>query len=216
MRKTRPPLWSSGQSFWLQIQWSRVRFPALPDFLSSSGSGTGFTQPREVNWGATWIKSSGSGPEKQRLTAVGIRCADYVTPLYPQKLALTSPTGGGRSVGIVRSRTKGTDFFYWLNKLLHYYKTQWGGSYKKLNLSLSKLWRQRGGRNIAPPNLQVDPIWRWLVKLTPRSLWPLGKKSLCTINRRLDGPQNRFGGFGQEKNILPTQGFENRIVQSVA
>ena len=45
----RPPLWSSGQSFWLQIQRSRVRFPALPDFLSSSGSGTGSTQPREIN-----------------------------------------------------------------------------------------------------------------------------------------------------------------------
>jgi hypothetical protein len=44
-----PPLRSSGQSFWLQIQRSRVRFPALPDFLSSSGSGTGSTQPREVN-----------------------------------------------------------------------------------------------------------------------------------------------------------------------
>ena len=43
-----PPLWSSGQSFWLQIQGSRVRSPALPDFLSSSGSGTGSTQPREV------------------------------------------------------------------------------------------------------------------------------------------------------------------------
>ena len=43
------PLWSSGQSFWLQIQRSRVRSPALPDFLSSSGSGTGSTQPREVN-----------------------------------------------------------------------------------------------------------------------------------------------------------------------
>ena len=28
----RPPLWSSGQSFWLQIQRFRVRFPALPDF----------------------------------------------------------------------------------------------------------------------------------------------------------------------------------------
>ena len=27
-----PPLWSSGQSFRLQIQRSRVRFPALPDF----------------------------------------------------------------------------------------------------------------------------------------------------------------------------------------
>ena len=37
---------------------------------------------------------------------MGIRCADHVTPLYQQKLALTSPTGGDRSVGIVRSRTK--------------------------------------------------------------------------------------------------------------
>jgi hypothetical protein len=33
-----------------------------------------------------------------------------VTPLYPQKLALNSPTGGGRSVGMVRSRTKATEF----------------------------------------------------------------------------------------------------------
>jgi hypothetical protein len=32
----------------------RVRFPALPDFLRSSGSGTGSTQPREYNYGATW------------------------------------------------------------------------------------------------------------------------------------------------------------------
>ena len=47
--RMRPPLWYSGQSFWLQIQRSRVRFPALPDFLSNSGSGTGSTQPREVN-----------------------------------------------------------------------------------------------------------------------------------------------------------------------
>jgi hypothetical protein len=27
----------------------RVRFPALPDFLRSSGSGTGSTQPRDYN-----------------------------------------------------------------------------------------------------------------------------------------------------------------------
>ena len=46
--------------------------------------------------------------------AVGTRCADHVTPLYPQKLALTSPTGGGRSVGIVRSRTKATEFSFFL------------------------------------------------------------------------------------------------------
>jgi hypothetical protein len=34
----------------------RARFPALPDFLTSSGSGTGPTQPLEDNWGATWRK----------------------------------------------------------------------------------------------------------------------------------------------------------------
>jgi hypothetical protein len=42
------PLCSSGQNSWLLTQRSRVRFPALPDILSTSGSGTGCTQPREV------------------------------------------------------------------------------------------------------------------------------------------------------------------------
>jgi hypothetical protein len=32
----------------------RVRFPALSDFLRSSASGTGSTQPRKYNSGATW------------------------------------------------------------------------------------------------------------------------------------------------------------------
>jgi hypothetical protein len=35
------PLWSSGQSSWLLTQRFQVRFPELPDFLSSSGSGMG-------------------------------------------------------------------------------------------------------------------------------------------------------------------------------
>ena len=55
-------------------------------------------------------KVAAPGLENRDYTAVGTRCADHVTPLYPQKLALTSPTGGGRSVGIVRSRTKATEF----------------------------------------------------------------------------------------------------------
>jgi len=62
-------------------------------------------------------KSSGSRSRKQRLTAVGTLCADHVTPFYPQKLALTSPTGGGRSLGIVRVRTKATEFFFSLVKV---------------------------------------------------------------------------------------------------
>jgi hypothetical protein len=50
--------------------------------------------------------SSGCGL-KSEITAVGIRCTDT---LYPQKLPLTLPTIGGRSVGIVRSRTEATEF----------------------------------------------------------------------------------------------------------
>jgi hypothetical protein len=38
--------------------------------------------------------------------------------LYPQKLALTSPTGGGRSFGIVRLWTKTTEFVLFVFKSL--------------------------------------------------------------------------------------------------
>jgi hypothetical protein len=34
----------------------RVQLPALPNFLRSSVSGTGSTQPREYKWRATWKK----------------------------------------------------------------------------------------------------------------------------------------------------------------
>ena len=50
--------------------------------------------------------------QKTEINGRGIRCADHVTPLYPQKLALTSPTSGGPSVGIVRLRTKATEVFF--------------------------------------------------------------------------------------------------------
>jgi hypothetical protein len=48
---------------------------------------------------------------KSEITALGVRHSDYVTPLSPQKLALTLLTSGGSSVGIVRSRRKATVFF---------------------------------------------------------------------------------------------------------
>jgi hypothetical protein len=49
---------------------------------------------------------------KSENTAVGIRHADHVTPLCPQKLTLVSPTSGGRTVVIVRSRTQTTGFSF--------------------------------------------------------------------------------------------------------
>jgi hypothetical protein len=49
VEESRPPLWSGGHSSWLRMQNSWVRFPALPDFLRSIGSGTWSTQPLEYN-----------------------------------------------------------------------------------------------------------------------------------------------------------------------
>jgi hypothetical protein len=59
-------------------------------------------------------KSSGSESRKPRLMVMVICCADHDT-LYPQKLALTSPTSGGRSASIVCLGTKAMEFsFFYL------------------------------------------------------------------------------------------------------
>jgi hypothetical protein len=49
---------------------------------------------------------------KAENTAVGIRHADHLAHLYPQKLALTLLTSSGRSVGIVRLRTRTKGFIF--------------------------------------------------------------------------------------------------------
>jgi hypothetical protein len=46
---------------------------------------------------------------KTENTAVGIRHTDHVAPSIRKKFAITSPTSGGRSVGIIRSRTQNTE-----------------------------------------------------------------------------------------------------------
>jgi hypothetical protein len=82
-KKIKESLWHNldrlcGQSSWLQIQRSRIRFRPLPDFLSSSRSETGSTQPRMTEELFEW-KSSVSVSRNSILTAVGIRCADHAT-----------------------------------------------------------------------------------------------------------------------------------------
>jgi hypothetical protein len=54
-----PSLWPSGQSPGYRSRGPG--FDSLPYILRSSGSGTGYTQPHEDNWGATWKESSGFG-----------------------------------------------------------------------------------------------------------------------------------------------------------
>jgi hypothetical protein len=49
--------------------------------------------------------------QKGENTAIGIRHADHVAPSIRKRLALTSLTSDGRSVGIVRLRNEATEFF---------------------------------------------------------------------------------------------------------
>ena len=87
---------------------------------------------------------------------MGIRCADHVTPLYPQKLALTSPTGGGRSVGIVRSRTKATEFS--LYECLLYYPRAWYSPGFASNRILHKLQGVKNLQTFERINLLLSNI----------------------------------------------------------
>jgi hypothetical protein len=102
-------LWPSGQSCWLQIQRSWVWFPTLPDFLTSSGLERGPLSLVSTTEELRGRNSSGSGLE---IWEYGRRDpSDWpCDALYPQKFALTSLASGGRSVGIVRSKTKATEF----------------------------------------------------------------------------------------------------------
>jgi hypothetical protein len=59
-------------------------------------------------------KSSCSGLESREYSRRDASRSPRGT-LYPQKLALISPTNGGRSVGIVRSRTQATEFSFFFS-----------------------------------------------------------------------------------------------------
>jgi hypothetical protein len=96
------------------VKWS------LNEYIGYRSRGPKFDSPRyRISWEVVGVergplslvsiteelleqKTSNSRWGKPRLTAVGIRCADH---------ALTWPRSSNRSVGIVRLRTKPTEFF---------------------------------------------------------------------------------------------------------
>jgi hypothetical protein len=104
---TRPPLWSSGQSSWLQIQRS--------GFDSRGYQGKVVVLERDpLSLASTTEelferKSSGSGLESREYDRRDPSSWPRGT-LYPQRLPLISPTSGGISVGIVRLRIEATKF----------------------------------------------------------------------------------------------------------
>jgi hypothetical protein len=109
IEESRPPLWSSRQSSWLQIQRSGFdsrRYQIFCEVVDLERGPLSLVSTIEKLFGR---KNSGSGLE--------IREYDRRNPsrrsrgtLYPQKLALTSLTNCSRSIDIVHSRTQATEF----------------------------------------------------------------------------------------------------------
>jgi hypothetical protein len=105
-----PPLWSSGQSSWLQSQRSGFdsqRYQIFWELVSLERGPLSLVSTTEE---LLERERSGSGLESREYCRMDPSRWPRVT-LYPQKLALTSPTSGGGLVGIVRSRTEATEFF---------------------------------------------------------------------------------------------------------
>jgi hypothetical protein len=107
-----PPLWSSGQSSWLQIQRPGFDYGRL-QIWKAVGLKRGPLSLVSTTEELLERKSSSSDLENREYGGRDPSRWPRGTH-YPQKLALTSPTIGGRSVDIVRSRTQTTEFFFFL------------------------------------------------------------------------------------------------------
>jgi hypothetical protein len=104
------PLLSSGQSSWLQIQRFGFDSRRYQIFWEVVGLEQGPLSLMSTTEELLERKSSGSGLESREYGRKDPSRWPRGT-LYLQKLALTSSTSGGRSDGIVRSRTQPTEFF---------------------------------------------------------------------------------------------------------
>jgi hypothetical protein len=107
------PLWSSSKSFWLHIQRSEFDSRSYQIFWEVVGLERGPFSLVSTIEELLERKSNGSGLESREYGCRDpSRCPRGT--LYPWKLALTSPTSGGHSVGIVRSRTQATEFIFFI------------------------------------------------------------------------------------------------------
>jgi hypothetical protein len=79
---------------------ARVLFPALPE-----------KKVMGLERGPLSLVNTTEELLDRKVAVVGIRHADHVALSTHKKLAITSPTSGGRSVGIVRSLTQTMAFF---------------------------------------------------------------------------------------------------------
>jgi hypothetical protein len=107
----RPPLWSGGQTSWLQIKRPGFDYRRYQIFWEVVG----------LERGPLSLVSTTEELLGRKISDCGLETRDYGRrdPLrwprgtfYRQKLALTSPTSGRHSVGIVFLRTQATEFSF--------------------------------------------------------------------------------------------------------
>jgi hypothetical protein len=108
---SRPPLWSSCQSSWLQIQRSGFDSRHYQFFREVVGLERGPLSLVSTIEELLGRKTIGSGVESWEYGRREPSCWPRGT-FIPQKLALTPPTDGGRSVGIVRLWTQVMEFSF--------------------------------------------------------------------------------------------------------
>jgi hypothetical protein len=113
VEESKPPLWSSGQSSWLQIQTSVIDSRRYQIFWEVVGLKRGPLSLVSTIEELLGRNSSGSGLENREYSHRDPSHWPRNT-LYPQKLALSSPASGGLSAGIVRSWTKATEVIFCL------------------------------------------------------------------------------------------------------
>jgi hypothetical protein len=106
----RQPLWSSGQSSWLHIQRSGFDSLSYQTFWEVMGLERGPLSLVSTTEELLGRKSRGSVLESREYCRRDPSRWPRGT-FYLQKLALTTPIRGGRSVVIVRSRTQATEMF---------------------------------------------------------------------------------------------------------
>jgi hypothetical protein len=111
VEESRPPLWSSGQSSWLRSQRSGFNSLLYQIFWEVVGLERGPLSHVSTIEELLERKKSGSGLE-EREYGLWDPSLWPCGALYPQTLALTSPTGDSHSVGIVHSRTQAREFSF--------------------------------------------------------------------------------------------------------
>jgi hypothetical protein len=119
MSTVRPSPWSSGQNSWLQIQRSGFdsrRYQIFWEVMGLERSPLSLVSKTEELLGKNSSCFSLENLEYDRRD----QSRWPRDTLFPQKLALTSLTSGGRSVGIVPSRTEPTECFCLLWVLFKY------------------------------------------------------------------------------------------------